>query len=387
MTYSVLSATAKLGIAAETTDATYEPPSFTVPFSAGTRYRSAITQLYDRTLRGTDTDLQGVQQGPYWSDWTVVSQAYPDWAGWLFRAMVGPDQYTPGVATTFAAGSAAGATSVSLAAAPPASSVLMLGTGTTLEYAQAGTPTGTGPYLVPVTTPLLYPHATGDPAQSQATHLFQQNRDYTTVWPSYSLTTDDGVDQLGWPGCILGRVRLQVAKDGYAKLLADWSGFPPQSASTFAEDETAAQPMAGWSWTITTAGGTSTRGVSLDLALTRRLNIKPCANGQQAPLGIYAGPMKASGRYAAIYDTPADLALYRQAIQEPAVWTLTQPVLQGGSSVAVTQSLSGWTQGAVSLDEEYVSASYSLAGITNTTDAPGSGVTSVTVRNFWNQSY
>ena len=97
--------------------------------------------------------------------------------------------------------------------------------------------------------------------------------------------------------------------------------------------------------------------------------------------------MRASGSYKAIYDTPADLNLYRQAIQEPAVWTLSQPVLAGGASIVVTLSLSGWTQGAVSLAEEYVSASYSLSGIANTTDSANTGVGSVTLLNFIQSAY
>ena len=387
MTYSVLSATAKLGIAAETTDATYAVPSFTVPFMSGTKYRSAITQLYDRTVRGTDVDTQDIQQGPYWSDWAITTEAYADWAGWLFRAMIGPDTFTAGTVTTFTAGSAPGATSVSLAASPPAGSVLRLGTGATLEYAQAGTPSGTGPYLVPVPAGLRYAHASGDPAQSQATHLFQQNRALGTAWPSYSLTTDDGVDRLGWPGCVLGRARLQVGTSGYAKLVADWSGWPPQAAAAFAENQSGAQPWAAWSWGITTAGGTSARGMSLDLDLTRKLDIIPTCDGYQSPYFIGAGPMRASGAYRAIYDTPADLNLYRQAIQEPAAFSLSQPVLQGGSSITVTLSLSGWTQGAVSLEETYLTASYRMSGIGNTLDSPESGVASVELANWWNQSY
>jgi hypothetical protein len=387
VTYSVLSATAKLGIAAETTDATYEVPSFTIPFMSGTKYRSAITQLVDRNIRATDTDTQDIQQGHYWSDWTITTEAYADWAGWLYRAMIGPDIFTAGTETTFAAASSPGAPSVSLAAAPPAGSVLQLGTGSTLEYAQAGTPTGSGPYTVPVTTALRFAHSSGDQAQSQATHIFQQNRPYGTVWPSYSLTTDDGVDQLGWPGCVLGRVRLQVSTSGYAKLVSEWSGFPQQAQATFAEVQSHAQPFAAWSWGITTAGGTSTRGVLLDLDLSRVLDIVLTCDGYQQPYVIATGPMRASGAYKAIYDTPADLNLYRQAIQEPAVWTLTQPVLQGGSSIAVTLSLSGWTASAVSLEETYVSAAYSLSGIANTADSPETGVGSVTLMNWWNQSY
>ncbi len=386
-TYSVLSATAKLGIASEVTDATYEVPSFTVPFSTGTRYQSTITQLYDRTVRATDTDTVDIQQGPYWSTWTIAAQAYPDWAGWLYRAMIGPDQFTAGTVTTFAQAATPGANAVYLAAAPPAGSVLQLGSGATLEYAQAGTPSGAGPCLVPLTSGLQYAHPSGDSAQSQASHLFQQNRIQGNPWPSYSLTTDDGVDVLGWPGCCLGKVRLLVQPSGYARLLSDWNGFPPQGVSTFAEDQSGAQPWAGWSWGITTAGGTSTRGTSLDLALSRKLDIIPACNGFQGPLLIAPGPMRASGQYSAIYDTPADLQLYREAIQDPAVWTLTQPVSQGGASIAVTLSLSGWTQGDVSLEEQYVSASYRLSGIANVTDSPETGVASVVLRNFWNQSY
>jgi hypothetical protein len=265
--------------------------------------------------------------------------------------------------------------------------VLQLGSGATLEYAQAGTPSGTGPYAVPVTTVLRFAHSGGDPAQSQAAHLFQQDRPVPSGWPSYSLTTDDGVDQLGWPGCCLGRVRLQTGLDGYAKLVSDWSGWPPLAEATFAENQSGAQPFAAWSWGITTAGGTSTRGVSLDLALTRSLDVVLACDGSQAPYLIVAGPMRASGAYKAIYDTAADLNLYREAIQEPAVWTLAQPVLQGGSSIAVTLSLSGWTAGAVSLEEQYVTAAYSLSGIGNIADSPETGVASVELRNWWNQSY
>ena len=388
MTYSVLSATAKLGIAAESSTASYTAPSYTVPFTSGTKFRDMITQLHDRSIRARDTDEQDIQQGHYYSDWTLSTWAYADWAGWLCRAMIGTDQFTAGTVTTFAQLSNPGATSVWLEAAPPAGSVLQLG-GTGTEYAQAGTPTGTGPYLVPIASPsygLRYAHPAGDAAQSQARHVFQQDRTIATAWPSYSLTTDDGVDVLGWPGCTLGRLRLQVTKDGYAKLASDWNGWPPVTTTTFTEAQSGAQPSGGWEWGITTAGGTSTRGISLDLVLTRTLDVvRAC--GQQAPYVIGTGPMRVNGSYEALYDTPADLNLYRQAIQEPAIWSLSQPLLQGGSSIAITLSLSGWTQGAVSMDSEYLTASYRLSGIANTADSPSFGVASVVLGNWVQQQY
>lgn len=391
MTY--LARTARLGIAAEPTPANWAAPTFTVPFEQGTRFRDRITQLYDQTIRARDvTDFQDIQQGMYASDWTVSTLAYGDWAGWLFRAMVGPDTYTPGTATTFAAGANPGAKTISLAAAPPAGSVLQLGAGSTQEYVQAGTPTGAGPYTVPVAAPaagLRYAHATGDAATSQATHLFQQNRVVGQPWPSYSLTTDDGTETLGWPGCILGQLNLRVTAQDRVSLTSTWTGFPPIAEAAFAEAETSVQAPSGWGWTVTTAGGPSTRGLSLDLALARELTPRPMLNGQQAPYLIFPGALKTTGTYQAIFDTPADLDLYRQALQEPAVWTFGQPVASGGASITVTLTRSGWTDGEASLNDPsgYVAAGFKLAGIANTTDSPHSGVAQVTLMNFWQQSY
>jgi hypothetical protein len=389
MTY--LSRTAKLGIAAEATASQYTAPVFTVPFLPGaTRYSDHITQLYDRTARATDTDTQDIQQGPWWSAWQVTSDCYADWAGFLYRALVGPDTFTPGTSTTFAQPSAAGAASVYLAAPPPAGAVMQLGSGTALEWAQTGTPSGSGPYLVPVTSPvtgLRFGHGAGDPALSRATHVFTQHRVIGQAWPSYSFTSDDGTESLGWPGCFLGEARLQVRHDAWAKLVSKWNGWPPAAAATFTEAETGAQPFAGWSWQVTTAGGTSTRGVDLDLALARKLQVTPACNGYQGPYFIGAGPLNASGSYSAIFGTTADLNLYRQAIQEPAVMTLAQPVLQGGSSIAVTASLTGWTQGEVSLAGDYVTAKFRYSGIANTTDSPFAGVGSVVVQNYYQAAY
>jgi hypothetical protein len=386
-----LSRTARLGIAAETQTASYVAPAFTVPFTPGaTRYADVITQLHDRTVRATDTDEQAIAQGHYVTDWTVAGSCYPDWAGWLYRAIVGPDQFTPGTVTTLALPSAPGAKAVWLDAAVPYGAVLQVGAGDSTEYAQAGIATGSGPFLVSVTQPsagLRFAHPAGDPAQTPATHLFQQDRPLTSAWPTYSLSSNDGPETLGWPGCTLGSARLRIPADGYATLASTWKGWPPAAAAEFAEDQSDAQPMAGWAWTVTDAGGASTRGTALDLSLTRTLNPVLCCNAYQGPLIIATGPMRAEASYTAIFDSAADLDLYRQAIQQPAVFTLAQPAAQGGCSIAVTLSVSGWTAGAVSLRETYVTADFRLSGIANTADSPHTGTASVVVRNYVQQPY
>jgi hypothetical protein len=304
--------------------------------------------------------------------------------------MVGPDQFTPGVITTLTASSAPGAQTVSLAAAPPSGAVLQFGAGTTLEYAQAGTVTGTGPYTVPLTAPatgLRYAHTAGEAAQSQAVHLFQQNRPVGPLPPSYSLTTDDGVETLGWPGCILGALTIRVTADDRVSFATTWNGYPPVTEATFTENESTVQAPSGWGWQITTAGGTSTRGLTLDLTLARGpLDVVRCA-GQQTPLVIVPGPLKTTAAYRALFDTAADLNLYRQALQQPAVWTFAQPLGLSGSAITVTLTRSGWTDGEVSLNEPYVTAGFKLAGVANTTDSPHSGVAQVRLANFWQAAY
>src|SRR6185437_13341053 len=227
----------------------------------------------------------------------------------------------------------------------------------------------------------------GEAAESQATHLFQQNRPVGPLPVSYSLTTHDGVETLGWPGCILGALTMRVTADDRVSFATTWNGYPPVTEAVFAENESSVQAPSGWGWQITTAGGTSTRGLTLDLTLGRGpLDVVRCA-GQQAPLVIVPGPLKTTATYRAIFDTAADLNLYRQALQEPAVWTFGQPLGLGGSSIQVTVTRSGWTDGAVSLDTPYVTAGFKLAGLANTTDSPASGVAQVQLANFVQAAY
>jgi hypothetical protein len=384
---TVLSRMAKLAIAAETVPGTYQPPAFTVVFSRA-RYKQHITPLRDTACRGSDSAEQDLLQGPAWSEWVIPSDLYPDLVGWYLAAMIGPDDCTPGVTTTFAAAASPGAASISLDAAPAAGAVLMLGSGDTLEYAEIGTPTGSGPYSCPVVLPasgLLYAHDSGDAAASQATHVFsQQGAGGVFAWPMFSLTMDDGTGPLGWPGCVFGSLAINLSKDGTGSLQASCSGFPPAAQDTFTYDASPAQPMQGWQWVITQDGTASTRGLSMALTLTRALQVQPCINGQQAPLIIWPGPLKADGSYSAIFEDDSDLGLYVSGAQQSCVHTVTQPVLAGGCSLSLTMPRSGWWDGEASQEDVYLSARFSLSGIA---DPPGGAAFTATLVNFWQSAY
>lgn len=76
------------------------------------------------------------------------------------------DEATPSngfASTTLSASTAAAATSLTAGASIPAGSYVVVDTGTNAEVVQTGTPTGTGPYVIPITTPggLKVAHASG----------------------------------------------------------------------------------------------------------------------------------------------------------------------------------------------------------------------------------
>lgn len=76
------------------------------------------------------------------------------------------DEATPSnsfAPTTLSAAATAGAASISTAATIPAGSYIMLGNGLTEEVVQTGTPSGTGPFTIPITSAggLTYAHASG----------------------------------------------------------------------------------------------------------------------------------------------------------------------------------------------------------------------------------
>ena len=74
--------------------------------------------------------------------------------------------------TTLSSGAAALATSISTVATIPVGTYLSVGSGANQEYIVTGTPTGVGPFTIPITTPatgLKYAHLSGEVVGSGAT--------------------------------------------------------------------------------------------------------------------------------------------------------------------------------------------------------------------------
>lgn len=384
----------KLGGAKEVTPYTYQAPAFSIPWNTGTKFVDIIEPLRDESVRANDAILQGLAQGGAHSEWEIDVNGYADLAGHWFRSIVGPDTVTPGSSTVLSANTLINATSVSLTATVPSNSILQISDtgGTNLEWVKIGTVTGSGPFSAPITAgggsggnSTKFAHtAAGGAVLTQSTHLFKQNRAFNTVWPTYSFTTDDGVDQLGWTGCVCSELGIKIDPKGFLGLTPKFTGMPSISESTFAYAASTLLPIVGWSWSITNNAVANTRGLTMDVTLKRAVEAIMTSDGLQAPREIFAGAAEVDGSYKAIFENDTDLNLFKLALQQPVVHTLTQPPASGGAVLAITMSQAGFTTGEKDFGQAYTQLSQSVSGIANTLD---SGIAQISLQNFQSTAY
>lgn len=388
MTY--LSRLTKLGMAKEDTPNTYKAPTVSVPFNPGSKYADVIMPLRDESYRASDTVLQGLIQGPANSEITLDVNGYADLAGHWLRAMIGPDVVSGGVATTLASNCAANATSLTLTVTVPTGSVIQISDsgGVNTEYVKVTTVGTAATVTVGGGTggnSTRFAHtAAGGSVVAPYTHTFKQNRTSSTVWPTYSFTTDDGADQLGFPGCVMSDLGIKIDPKGYLTFAPKYLGFPSASQSTFSYAASAVQPNVGWGWTVTNAGGSSTRGLTCDLTLKRATEAIVSSDGNQSPREIFAGALEIDGTYKAIFENDTDLNLFKNYLQTVTTHLLTQAPLLGGQSLAITMSQSGYTTGEKDLSQSYTQLTQAMSGINNATD---SGTVQAVLVNYQSASY
>jgi len=381
---TLLSRGSILAMARETAAGTYVAPSFTVPFT-GASYDTIYAPLRDESIRNNDAVLQGLYQGVGDSTWDMTFHAYPDIIGNFLR-FVGTDTVTAATATTLAANYTAGGPSLSTVASIPAGSTIRIDTAGNVEYATTGTPSGVGPYTIPIITPaasLALNHSSGVAVTTTTTHTFKQSA--PTVRPtSWSISTFEGVDYRGWPGCQISELQLKIDPKATITCQVKFAGFPEQSVSSFVYAGSTIQPNLGWGWAMTNAGGSSTRGLTYDVTLKRAVEPIHGSNGSQSPVEVFPGALEIDGAYKARFIDTTDYNLYLNNTQTATTATLTKAIQFGGESLAVTMSQSGWTKGARNLSGVYVDAAFSLSGIYNATDV---GIAQVVLKSFTTSSF
>lgn len=379
---------AYVGIAKEVTQGTWLTPSYYMPVNTPD-FEVVYDQLQDTSYRANDSNLQGLYQGTGESAVDLQFNAYPDSIGYALR-IIGPDTVSAGISTTLSSTTVAGATSISTPVSIPLGSTVQVGVGVTAETFISGTPTGSGPYVIPVATPatggLTFGHTSGVAVATATTHTFKQNA--AIAKPTWSITEFNGVNPYGYAGCMLTDVSVKVDPKAIATIEAKYIGWIPtiQSATpTFSEPP----PLLGWEFAMTNGGASSTRGLNYQLDLKRAGEAIHASNGSQQPREVFTGVLDADITYKAIYENELDYNLYLNAMQNnPTSMTLTQPVgagvNAGGASLTLTTTTPGWSKGKPDVSGLYVVADFTVNGIYNATDT---GSIQAVLKNFVTAAY
>lgn len=380
---ALLSHSALVGLAKETTLGTYVAPTTFVPLLGSSGFEDMITGINDESYRNNDSMLQGWYQGAAHAEWQIDTMAYPDVIGPFLRSIIGPDTITAGASTTTTGAVSAGATTI------PLTSATGIATGTYINI-DAGVP-GSQEYALvtaivslnaTVTTVagssvgLKNSHLSGATVTAQTTHTFKQT---IATKPTYSITVFDTLATYGGVAASMTDCTIKIDPKAAVTFTTKWMSYLSASQSTPTATYTVLPPLLGYQWTMTNGGGASTRGLTLDWSVKRSADPIASSDGTLSPREIFVGPIDVSGTYKAIFDSNTDMNLFLSNTQSPVTALVQQRVQDGGASLAITASQGAVSKGKRDFNPIYMQADFSLNGIYNATDT---GSISAVLKNF-----
>lgn len=384
-----------VGIANEATQGTAVAMTATVLVDQ-MKPKDAPKFLDDKSWRGSmATDAFAKIQGVKLAELELGGPAYGDGLGYFLRNILG-DMAVTGTSTgsggtTLSSSAAAGATSISTAASIPASTAVQIGTGATAEVVITGTPSGAGPYTIPITTPasgLAYAHASAQAVQpvtgpyTQAHSLLNSGSGQPishTITHFLGPTATSGARQ--YPGACFSEL---VMKWNAESELLSWTGkataWPsvPLGVAPVAAPSTVL-PVASWRMLLgiggPASGGTLVNTV-IDGELTIKREVTPyfTVTGAQTPYIIQRGGLSVEGKlnFVAADESPL---LYLLNNTQPQLQIILDSGLTGTNKI--TFQIDCQTAAFTQMDPEGTKAAVEYQGtfmaVLNTTNAGGSG--------------
>jgi len=384
-----------IGIATETSQGTPVAMTATV-LCDDFKPKDNPTFLDDKSWRGSmATDSFAKIQGVKSADIEIGGPAYGDGIGYFLRNILG-DLSTTGTSTgtgstTLSASAAVGATSITTAATIPASTTIQIGTGATAEVFTTGTPSGSGPYTIPLTTPatgLQYAHASAQAVQpvtgpyTQAHSLLNSGSGQPvshTLTHFLGPTATSGARQ--YPGTCLSEVGFKWNAESE---LLTWSGkgtsFPSVAlGSTPTANPSTVLPVASWRMMVGIGGPASggtlvTTSTDGELTLTRELSPYYTTTGAQNPYIIQRGGLSLAGKlnFVAADESPL---LYMLNNTQPQLQLVLDNGLTGTNKVTFQFDIQVAAFTEVESDGTKAAVEYSTSwnAVLNTVNAGGSG--------------
>ncbi|MEU6347236.1 phage tail tube protein [Streptomyces sp. NPDC046977] len=352
--------------------------------------------LEDKAWRGAmATDSFAQIQGTQISELDLGGPVFLDGLGYLLRNLMG-DLSVTGTSTgtggtTLSSTATVGASSISTAATIPSGTVIQIGSGATAEVFTTGTPSGSGPYTIPLTTPtggLAYQHASAQavqPVTGPYTYAWSLLNSGSGQPPSHTLThmlgptATSGARQ--YPGSCFSELGLKWnAESDLFTFDAKATAYPSVAlGSPPVANPGSIAPLASWRMSVgiggPAAGGTLIPTVTDgEISIKRELSPYFTGGGAQKPYIIQRAGLTVEGKFNFI---AASEAPYLYMINN------TQPQVQ----LLISNSLAGLAYGAVQIDfaqaaftesepdgsKTAVEYSNTFKAVLNTTNAGGSG--------------
>jgi len=277
------------------------------------------TFLEDKSWRGSmGTDVFAKIAGVKTAEVELGGPAYGDGIGYFLRNILGDlsivGTSTGSGGTTLSASVAAGATSFTTTATIAAGTAVQIGSGAKAEVVITGTPTGSGPYTIPITTPatggLMFAHASAEAVQpvtgpyTQAHSLLNSGSGQPishTLTHFLGPTGTSGARQ--YPGLCISELGLKFnAESELLTWSAKGTSFPsvPLGTAPVAAPSTSL-PVASWRMLVGIGGpasGGTLLGTVTDGELTIKRELSPyfTVNGTQAPYIIQRGGLSVEGK-------------------------------------------------------------------------------------------
>ncbi|MFJ5217168.1 hypothetical protein ACIP98_20900 [Streptomyces sp. NPDC088354] len=352
--------------------------------------------LEDKAWRGAmATDSFAQIPGTQISELDLGGPVFLDGLGYMLRNIMG-DLAVTGTSTgtggtTLSATGTPGASSISTAATIPSGTVIQIGTGATAEVFTTGTPSGSGPYTIPLASPtggLAYQHASAQavqPVTGPYTYAWSLLNSGSGQPPSHTLTHMLGPTAVSgarqYPGACFSELGFKWnAESDLFTFDAKATAFPSLAlGSAPVSNPGSVAPIASWRMAVgiggPAAGGTLIPTVTDgEISIKRELNPYFTGNGIQAPYIIQRAGLTVEGKlnFVAASESP-----YLYMINN------TQPQLQ----LAISNGLAGNAAGGVTFDfaqaaftesepdgsKTAVEYGNTFKAVLNTTNAGGSG--------------
>ncbi|MFI5814851.1 phage tail tube protein [Streptomyces sp. NPDC051643] len=353
------------------------------------------TFLDDKSWRGSMGSDFGKIAGTRNAEVELSGPAYGDGIGFFLHNILGDMAYTgtsTGTgSTTLSTQAVPGANSITTVATIPVGTTVQIGTGATAECVITGTPTGSGPYTIPVATPasgLAFQHAASQAVQpvtapfTQAHSLLNGGGGQpvsNTITHFLGPTAGGGARQ--YPGLCLSELGLKWNAESE---LLTWSGkgtswpsvalgTPPVAAPS------TATPVASWRMVVG-IGGPAVGGTQLatitdgELTIKRELTPYYSSTGTQNPYVIQRGALSVEGKLNFIAADESPL-LWMLNNSQPQLQLLLDNGLTGPNKVVyqVDCQIAAFTESEADGSKAAVEYSNNFTAVFNTTNAGGSG--------------